>query len=270
MHSCHISNTRIGSDAPVRLMGVINCSPESFFSGSYVPRKDIFEKAVRMCEAGADFIDLGARSTAPGSPLIPVSEEIIRMDAALGELDGTGISVSVDTMHPEVLSACLSHDIHAINDISGLSDEAYARIAGDSGLPVITMAAVSRPGDALGVRATVEALEVVVSRCERHRIDEFVLDPGVGRWTDERTYEHDWEICNHFSEFLAFDRPLLAAVSRKSFIGDLLQRETEERLAGTLALTMMLIEYGASVVRCHDVAETADLLKVVSRMRGAP
>ena len=264
---CTVNRLRIGGGAPVRLMGVINCSPESFYRGSYIPAGGVRDRAVAMLDAGADMIDLGARSTAPGSPPLTAAEEAARVDAALSELDGTGITLSVDTRYAEVLEVCLRHDIHAVNDISGLADECYARAVADSGLPVFAMASFREPGDAVGFAATEEALGAVVARCARYGIEEYVLDPAVGRWTPERTSEDDWELCRNFASFTAFGRPVLAAVSRKTFIGDLIGKGPEERLAGTLALTTMLVEQGAAIVRSHDVAETADLLRVHAKMR---
>jgi dihydropteroate synthase len=131
------------------------------------------------------------------------------------------------------------------------------------------MASFKEPGDAVGLAATREALKAVVNRCARLEIDEYVLDPAVGRWVPERTSEDDWELCRNFGSFSAFGRPVLAAVSRKTFIGDLLGRVPEDRLAGTLALTMMLVGAGAAMVRSHDVGETADLLRVYEKMRQA-
>ena len=267
LRDCTVNRLRIGGGAPVRLMGVINCSPESFYRGSYTPTGELYTRARVMLEAGADMIDIGARSTAPGTPPLTVAEEATRMDAALAEFDGTGITLSVDTRHPEVLAVCLIHGIHAVNDISGLADERYARAVADSGLPVFTMASLKEPGDAVGLAATLSALEMVTARCARYGIEEYVLDPAVGRWTPERTSEDDWELCRNFEAFSAFGRPVLAAISRKTFIGDLLEREPEERLAGTLALTMALVAKGAAVVRSHDVRETADLLRVHEKMR---
>jgi dihydropteroate synthase len=266
-HHCTVNRLRIGGGAPVRLMGVINCSPESFYRGSYIPAGEVYDRALAMVAAGADMIDLGARSTAPGSPPITVTEEAARMDAALSELDGTGLTLSVDTRHPEVLEVCLRHDVHAVNDISGLADECYAQAVADSGLPVFAMASFREPGDAAGFAATRRALGMVVTRCALLEIDEYVLDPAVGRWVPERTSEDDWELCRCFNSFLEFGRPVLAAVSRKTFIGDLIGRAPEDRLAGTLALTTMLVDAGAAVVRSHDVAETADLLRVHAKMR---
>ncbi len=104
-----------------------------------------------------------------------------------------------------------------------------------------------------GVAATHKALATVMKRCESAGIDNYVLDPGIGLWTPFRSVDDDWELCRHFEEFLRYDRPLLAAVSRKSFIGNLLNREPQERLSGSLAVTMTLLQKGAAMVRTHDV-----------------
>jgi dihydropteroate synthase len=266
MRTCTVNKITIGGDASVRLMGVINCSPESFYSDSFVPIKSVHARAVEMVEQGADLIDLGARSTAPNTQPISGREEADRVDAALRELDGSGITVSVDTMHPGVLDICLKHEVHAVNDISGLLSQVYAGKVAAAGLPAFVMASKNQPGDAVGVDATLLALAAVMRRCEAAGIDHYVLDPGVGIWTPQRSVEDNWELCRHFGEFRQFDRPLLAAVSRKTFIGDLLGREPEDRLPGTLAATMMLLAKGVSVVRAHDVRETRDAIRVYECM----
>jgi dihydropteroate synthase len=248
-------------------MGVINTSPESFFSGSFVPPDGVLAAAEQMIVAGADIIDIGARSTAPGSREISVSEECERLKICLSGLVGLGIPISVDTMHAEALEVALRYDINAINDIHGLADESYARIAAESGLPVIAMAAIAAPGDACGADETMQALAIVIERCRKHDISDLILDPGVGRWVPERTFEDDWDICRRFSEFATFEKPLLGAISRKSFIGDLLGKPAEERLFGTLAATTLLIDSGADMIRTHDIQETADLIKVCGEMR---
>lgn len=266
MKTCRVNKLEIGGDAPVRIMGVINVSNESFYSGSYVPIEEVHATAVAMIAQGADMIDIGARSTAPNTQAISGKEEAARIDAALRELDGSGITLSVDTMHPGVLDVCLKHDIHAANDIGGFVYPAYAKKVAEAGLPAFVMAANQQPGDPVGVAATLASLEGVVRRCDDAGVKEYVLDPGVGAWTPFRSVDDDWEICRHFGEFLRFDRPLLAAVSRKTFIGMLLDREPEDRLPGTLAVTMELLGKGASVIRAHDVAATRDVMRVRERM----
>jgi dihydropteroate synthase len=270
MHHCTVNGLKIAEDAPVRVMGVINCSPESFFRGAYCSGKDIAERASEMIAHGADIIDIGARSTSPLAPKISPSCEAERMVAALGELEGSGATISVDTMRPFVLQRCLKFDIHAINDINGLADPEYADIAADSGLPCFLMASMSSPGDSTSLEGTFNALQQVISRCGTHSIGEYVLDPGIGLWNSSRTVALDWELCRQFSEFKKFNYPLLAAISRKTFIGDLLSRKLpEERLAGSLALTTLLLSKGADIVRCHDVKETRDAITVYQTMEKA-
>jgi len=106
----------------------------------------------------------------------------------------------------------------------------------------------------------------VTERCTRAGVTDYILDPGIGIWTPMRSVEDDWQLCARFDEFRQFDRPLLAAISRKTFIGTLLDKYPEDRLYGSLAVTMMLLIKGASLVRTHDVAATADVVKVYERM----
>jgi dihydropteroate synthase len=247
-------------------MGVLNVSPESFYHDSFIPTNEIHKKATEMIEQGADMLDLGARSTAPNAQAISGSEEGERIDAALKELDGTGFTISVDTMNPWVLDICLKHEIHAVNDIAGFASPAYVQRVATAGLPAFVMATDYTPGDPVGLEATKATLAAVVKRCEDAGIDKYVLDPGIGIWTPYRSYDDNWELCRHFDEFLSFDRPLLAAISRKSFIGSLVSREPEERLAGSLAVTLFLLQKGASIVRTHDVKETVDAIRVYEKM----
>ena len=266
MQKCVVNKVTIGGDAPVRLMGVINCSCESFYNDSYIPNEKIHETAVAMVEQGADIIDVGARSTAPNAQAISGTEEASRIDKALTELDGAGITISVDTMNPWVLEVCLKHEIHAVNDISGLASPAFTKRIAESGLPAFLMATTYQPGDPVGVDAIIDALRTVQQRCDAAGIDNYVLDPAIGIWTPYRSFDDNWELCQKFEKFRQFGRPLLAAVSRKSFIGNLLDKEPADRLAGSLAVTAILLEKGASVVRAHDVRETRDVIRVCERM----
>jgi dihydropteroate synthase len=268
MQACVINGLSVGEGSPVRIMGVINCSPESFYRGSVVRPSDAGEKALAMVADGADLVDVGARATGPGSPPLAGEAERERMVEALATLEGGGVTVSVDTRNPDVLEACLKYDIHAVNDIGGLSDPRFALLVRDSGLPAILMASREVPGDAIGLQATLDTLQLVMTRCMEYDIDDFILDPGIGRWVPARTARDDWDLVRHFGEFRTFGRPLLAAVSRKTFIGELLGKRPEDRLAGSLAVALLLAREGASVVRTHDVRETRDVLSVLAEVEG--
>lgn len=270
MLTCTIGGVRIGPGEPARLMGVINGSPESFYAASYAPTASVRRVAEQQVKAGAAILDIGARSTAPGSPPVTAAEEAARMDALLSELDGAGFVVSVDTSRPAVLEASFAHDIHMLNDIGGLADPALAARAGEAGLAACGMASFSAPGDACGVEETLEALDLVTDRAATAGIERLVLDPGIGLWTTDRKVEHDWMLCCAFDRFTALGHPVLAAVSRKTFLGELTGRRPEERLAASLAVTATLLAKGANLVRTHDVTETADLLRVRGRMEACP
>ncbi len=250
-------------------MGIINISPESFFSGSYVPDEKIRITAEEMVNQGADLIDIGARSTAPGSRIISVTEEKERLISALKTLDGSGIIISVDTMYPDVLEQALEHDVHVVNDISGLVNPEMARIMAEKKVPGILMATNKIPGDCLNYQQTLHALQKVSDRARSAGIKEYILDPGVGRWLPERTPDADFELCKRYNELLELDRPLLAAVSRKSFLGSVTGRGPEDRLAATLTITTGLVLSGAAMIRTHDIPETKDLIEVLSALRMA-
>jgi dihydropteroate synthase len=250
-------------------MGVINCSPESFFQGSSVKTSDILASARKMAGEGADIIDVGGRSTSPSATPISPGVEAERMELALRELEGSGLTVSVDTTRPEVLTRCLRYDIHAVNDIGGLANREFAHIVADSGLPAVLMASIAFPGDPTDMPMAFNALETVVSRCSSSEIEEYILDPAIGLWGPGRTVAFDWELCRNFSKFTRFERPLLAAVSRKTFIGKLLGLENPaDRLTGSIAVTMMLLRAGADMVRCHDVRETKEAVLVFEEIEG--
>ena len=265
MRTFHVKGIHIGRPCPV-LMGVLNISPESFDPGSFVPISAMHETAGQMITDGADILDIGARSTAPGSPPISVSEETTRIKESLSELKGEDYVISIDTMHPEVLNAALHFDISLANDISGLQNPDLAQLISDAGLPAVLMASGKSPGDARSLQDTHAAIRNVLTRAQDLGIEEIILDPGIGKWIPERTAEDDWELCRHFHELSVYDLPLLAAVSRKSFIGELTGQPPTGRLAGTLALTTRLLENGASVIRAHDIPETSDVIKSVMHL----
>jgi dihydropteroate synthase len=195
-------------------------------------------------------------------------DEIDRLHLALAELDGSGITVSVDTTRPAVLEHCLSHDIHAANDISGLADPAYALLVADAGLPAFLMASEKVPGDATALAGSIAAAERVTLRCREAGIGNYVLDPAIGLWIRQRTTDLDWELCRNFGRFLSFDRPLLAAISRKSFLAGPANLPPAGRLPASLAVTALLIAKGADIIRAHDVAETAGVIRAASRVVG--
>jgi dihydropteroate synthase len=266
MRSFYVKDIHIGRQRPV-LMGVLNISPESFYPGSFVPISAVHEAADKMTAAGAEILDIGARSTAPNSQPIPVSEEVERIRECLRQLNGEDYVVSIDTMYPEVLNAALHFDVSLANDISGLMNPELGHVIADAGIPAVIMATRKSPGDATSMEETHEAIRLILSRASSLGIEDIILDPGIGKWVPTRTAEDDWELCKKFETIQQYGHPILAAVSRKSFIGEATGQSPTGRLAGTLAITSLLIEKGAAVIRAHDIPETMDLIKTVMHMR---
>ncbi len=262
-----IHKTGIGGSNPPRILGVLNVSPESFFSDSFTPCSQVRRRAEELRRQGADIIDLGGRSTALSSPPISVAEEKERVVAALKELAGDDLLLSLDTCRPEVLEAALHYDIAVANDISGLLNPAYAKLAADAGLPVIAMAAHTAPGDATTMMSTHAAIQAVLKRADIYEIESLILDPGIGKWVAGRSNDADWELCRRFAELKQYGYPLLAAVSRKLFIGECVGKPAQDRLFGSLAVAYHLMEEGADLLRVHDVAATRDLIMVFERFK---
>jgi dihydropteroate synthase len=253
----------------ITLMGIMNMSPDSFYTGSYVRPDELESRAQEMIASGAQVIDIGGQSTAPHAPYIDSATECERVISALKILSNSDIAVpiSVDTCNPVVLKAALHYDIDVINDVSGLVSPEYGALAADSGCAVIAMAAKTCPGDPKTFSETMHALDILSTRMDSHGIDNYILDPGVGRWVPERDSDIDLELCYRFKELLVYERPLLAAISRKSFLGDIVNHPAEMRLPATLAMTSWLIFQGASMIRAHDIAETKDVIAVCSKMQ---
>jgi dihydropteroate synthase len=255
----------IGGGA-VTLMGIINTSPDSFYSGSYTPPNELYSHAMQMIADGAEILDIGGQSTAPNRARVDSATERDRILEVLHILSDMEVPISIDTCNPEVLKAVIRHDIDLINDVSGLSSPEYAEIAADSEVPIIAMAALRRPGDACTFEETVHALDTICARMEQYSIDNYILDPGVGHWTAERTAEADFELCRRFRELTCYKRPLLAAISRKSFLGESTNQPAQMRLSATLAMTAWLVSQGAAMVRAHDVAQNRDVIKMCAAL----
>ncbi len=268
-----IAGVKIGDLYPARLMGVINLSEESFYKGSIVRAEHVAEAAVKMVEGGADMLDIGARSTAPGVNSISIEEEEKRLLPALKDVLGAvDVPVSVDTQYAGIAEKALRLGAHIINDISGLkTDSNMASIVSDFDVPVVLMASKKKPGDCLTFQDIKTALSESITLAEKSGIDKIIIDPGIGRWVPEKTYEFNLAIVSDFERFRALGKPVLAAISRKSFIGDVLGIENPaDRLAGTLACTAIAVYKGAHIIRTHDIEETMGIIRMSESIKGKP
>jgi dihydropteroate synthase len=253
------------------IMGIINLTPDSFYPGSRYPVTDgILATAEKMTCDGADFLDLGAESTHPGSDPLPVREEINRLKPVLKKLAGNiKIPISVDTYKSEVAAFALDHGAQIINDISGLGrDRKMAGLVARRRAALVIMHIQGLPKNMQDnpyyenlMQTLFDYFRLRLTRAAALGIEpeRIIIDPGLGFG---KRLNDNYEIINRLAELTVFNRPILVGHSRKSFIGNPFGLPPEERLEGSLAAQALLIKNGASIIRVHDIraAKRAALL----------
>lgn len=271
-----IAGIQVGDHYPVRLMGIINVSPESFFKGSVLSSVDEVKRvAEQMAADGADMLDVGARSTAPYlETAISVEEEIDRLSAAIQAIrQVTERPVSADTQRASVAKEALKVGASVLNDVSGLAhDTAMAHVA-TAYQGVILMANASYT-DASGAPVPVvkAALEAALQRSNQAGVapEKVVLDPGIGFFRHGAISWDQWDrvVLQQLHTFRSFGRPLLLSVSRKSFIGKVLgYTDPTDRLYGSLGVTSVAVYKGTHIIRTHDIASTRDVVRMAEWLR---
>jgi dihydropteroate synthase len=265
-----IAGLKVGDNQPVRVMGVINLSRESFYKGSVVSGDSVLDAALKMVDEGADLIDVGARSTWPLAAKISKDEERSRLMPAIKTLSEVAVPISVDTMFADIAGEALDAGAEIINDVSGFTADAeMVEVAKKYECPVVLMASNEVPGDPVGMDAIMDSLERIIFQAEERGIapDNIIIDPAIGRWTTEKMPIYDYETIDNIQRLRIFGKPVLAAISRKSFIGETLHKPADERLYGSLAATAIAVRNGAHIIRTHDVAPTVDAVKVAQDAR---
>jgi dihydropteroate synthase len=280
-----IAGIAVGDDQPVRIMGVINVSPESFYKGSVAQRREeIIVRAEAMAEQGVDFIDIGGKSTAPYLETeVPVEEEarrVVEAIRAIKENTSIRIPVSVDTTRAFVAEKAIEAGADIVNDVYGFKgDEKMAKIVAEYGVPVIIGAHMEPvPENSSPIAVVLEALRESIEIARRYGVDEekIVVDPAIGFFRPRNPPWYVWDstILANLYVLRTFGRPILVGVSRKSFIGAITGRKNpEERLWGSLAATAIAVYNGAHIVRTHDPAETRDAIRMaefIARHRVVP
>jgi dihydropteroate synthase len=263
-----------GDGQPVRLVGVINVSPESFYGGSVVTDvAGVVERARAMVAEGADMLDIGAMSTAPYlHTQISEAEEVARMTAAIAALrNAVDVPLSADTQRAAVAGAALDAGATILNDVSGLGADADMAAVARRAQGLILMAPSRRGGQQPPLQMIQHAFREILARAEQAGVpkDRIVLDPGIGfhRGGELSWDEIDREILTGLNQLRAFGRPLLVGVSRKSFIGKWTDKaDAADRLFGSLAATAIAVYNGAGLIRTHDVAATRDAVRVAERL----
>ena len=258
-----------------QVMGIVNVTPDSFSDGG---RHGSTAAALRHCEQllkeGADILDIGGESTRPGSPAVPLDEELSRVVPLVREAVTLGVPISVDTYKPEVMRAVLDLGTDIVNDIWALRQPgAAAAVAAHPQCGVClmhmhrdpqTMQQAPIDGDVVPQVLSfleLQAHNLLALGVEKTRI---LLDAGIGFG---KTVEQNFALLARHSELLAAGYPLLAGWSRKSSLGAVTGLEVDQRMVPSVAAAVLAVERGASVVRVHDVRETVAALAVWSAMQ---
>jgi len=255
-------------DRPL-VMGVVNITPDSFSDGGrFLEPEAAVAHAHRLVEEGADLLDIGGESTRPGA--VPVSEqqELERILPLLEKLKGLEKPLSIDTRRPAVMKAALAAGASMINDVRALTEPYAHEAVATTGCAVCLMHMKGDPRTMQHsphyddvTREVKTFLKDAVRKAMFAGIgkDRIVVDPGIGFG---KTSAHNLELLRNLSGLKDLGVPVLVGVSRKSLIGAVTGRPVEERLAGSLAMALLALQGGATILRVHDVKETRDVIAV--------
>jgi len=263
------SFTKVKKDK-VQIMGVINANDDSFFKNSRFKGKDAIAKIKTMIDDGATIIDIGGVSSRPGSKVITSKEELNRIkpicDAISKNKLYEKVTFSIDSYTPKVIEYALKSGFTIVNDITGLSNDKVIKVVAKYKATVVIMHMKGTP-DTMQVNPTYDDVMIEVDefftkrilKAKKFGIKNIILDVGIGFG---KTLEHNLTLLNNLSHFNHFGYPILLGASRKSMIDTIISTKTEDRLAGTLAIHLESIKQGATIIRCHDVKEHHQAIKV--------
>jgi len=257
-----------------RIMGIINLSPNSFYTSSFsFSETHALKTAEKLIEDGADMLDVGAESTHPGSEPIPEEHEWKMLNSVVSRLvKEFPVPISVDTYKPYVARRVLDLGVQWINDIYGLRFSEMAEVISRYPAGVIIMHMQGTPKTMQEDPQYTDVVEEVYQFLEKRILeaefsgipaDQILVDPGIGFG---KTLRHNLELIANLDRFQALNKPILLCVSRKAFIGKILDLPIEERLEGSLAAAVVGVLKGARVIRAHDVLETARAVKMVEEI----
>ena len=257
-------------DSPV-VMGILNVTPDSFSDGgSYCQLDSAVNQASRLLEHGALIIDIGGESTRPGAPDVSLEDELARVIPLVKALrEHSDCVISIDTSKSEVMRQAIEAGADIINDVRALQKPGAIEVLAQ--YPDVAVCLMHMQGQPRTMQVAPQYDDLFtdinsffaarIEACEQAGIqrERIILDPGFGFG---KSLAHNYQILDKFDDFNQFKLPVLAGLSRKSMIGNLLNRDTDERLAGSLAGALIAAQNGAKIIRVHDVLETVDALTV--------
>ncbi len=259
------------------VMGILNVTPDSFSDGGrYFTVDSAVEHAMRMVEDGADIIDVGGESTRPGSERVPLEEELRRVIPVIKEIvKRVDVPISIDTYKSEVARQALDNGAVIVNDISGLRfDEKMVEVIAQYSASVVIMHIKGTPKTMQENPYYDDVISEIygyllegVERAQSFGIKQIIVDPGIG--FGKRLIDN-LEILRRLREFKSLGYPVLVGVSRKSFIGNVLNLPVGERLEGTAGAVAISVWNGANIVRVHDVKEMARVVRIVDAIKQVP
>ena len=269
---------------PVKIMGILNATPDSFYDGGKYGRAgDALKRAEEMVEEGAEILDVGGESSRPGAGPVPVEEECGRVVPLVRVLARKfpKIPVSIDTRKSEVAYRCLSEGARIINDISALQSDPKMLEAAFRFKPRVVMMHMRGDPETMQKHARYGNVVAEVKKFLSERVDwavsrgverkKIIVDPGIGFG---KTTGHNLGLLRGLKSFLSIGCPVLVGCSRKSFIGTVLRRGNAplppgERLEGSLACALWSYLEGASILRVHDVGPTRNVIQMVQAIEAA-
>jgi dihydropteroate synthase len=251
-------------------MGILNVTPDSFSDGGlFVGPEKALAHARQMVAEGAAIIDVGGESTRPGAPEVSEQEELDRTIPVIEVIhQALSCIISIDTSKPAVMKEAIAAGANMINDVNALAEPGAIKLVADSALPICLMHMRGKPRTMQESPSYSNVMEEVkaflVERCQACldggiKKDQLIIDPGFGFG---KTVGHNLTLVRELGQLVQLGFPLLVGISRKSTIGFIVDKPPDQRMYAGLAFATLLLERGARVIRTHDVAATADVIKV--------
>ncbi|WP_350608065.1 dihydropteroate synthase [Pseudoalteromonas sp. MER144-MNA-CIBAN-0113] len=253
------------------IMGIVNATPDSFSDGGqFLNTTAALSHAMQLLDDGATILDIGGESTRPGAPDVSLEDELKRVIPIIKAIrEQSDCVISIDTSKAEVMRQAIEAGADIVNDVRALQEPGAIDVVAQ--FPEVAVCLMHMQGQPRSMQHAPHYNDLAgeindffsqrIAACEAAGIkqSQLILDPGFGFG---KTLKHNYQILAQFNDYAKLGLPLLAGLSRKSMIGNLLNRDTDDRLAGSLAGALIAAQNGAHIIRVHDVKETADVLGV--------